>query len=132
MKHPYEIRVLQKYFEDEELYDALFKHMKGSSSPGPDGFTVNWLRQFWPEMKDLTREALNSSTTGLTRTLRLAIIKILRKGTKDPTEATSYRPISLLTLLVSGYFFSHCIRGGGLPDPKSIWLFTRLVDLSHK
>ena len=71
--------------------------MKGSSSPGPDGFTVNWLRQFWPEMKDLTREALNSSTTGLTRTLRLEIIKILRKGTKDPTEATSYRPISLLS-----------------------------------
>ena len=50
----------KKYFEDTELYEALFKHMKGTSSPGPEGFTVNWLRQFWPEMKDLTREALNS------------------------------------------------------------------------
>ena len=50
---------VKKYFKDEELYEALFKHMKESSSPGPDGFTVNWLRHFWPEMKDLTREALN-------------------------------------------------------------------------
>ena len=80
----------KKYFDDEELHEALFKHMKGSSSPGPDGFTVNWLRQFWPEMKDLTREALNSSTTGLTKTLRLAIIKILRKGSKDP-KASNYQ-----------------------------------------
>ena len=80
--------------------------MKGSSSPGPDGITVNWLRQFWPEMNDLTRETLNSSTTGLTRTLRLAIIKILRKGTKDPTEATSYRPISLLSIF---YKLASCV-----------------------
>ena len=56
------------------------KHMKGTSSPGPDGFTVNWLRQFWPDMKDLNPEALNSSSTGVTKTPRLAIIKILRKG----------------------------------------------------
>ena len=80
--------------------------MKGSSSPGPDGFTVNWLRHFWPEMKDLTREALNSSSTGLTKTLRLAIIKILRKGSKDPTEATSYRPISLLSIF---YKLASCV-----------------------
>ena len=31
----------KKRFEDEELHEALFKHMKGSSSPGPDGFIVN-------------------------------------------------------------------------------------------
>ena len=55
----------KKLFDDEELHEALFKHMNGSSSPGPDGFTVNWLRHFWLEMKDLTREALNSSTNGL-------------------------------------------------------------------
>ena len=96
----------KKLFDDEELNEALFKHMKGSSSPGPDGFTVNWLRTFWPEMKDLTREALNSSTTGLTKTLRLAIIKILRKGSKDPTEASSYRPISLLSIF---YKLASCV-----------------------
>ena len=96
-----EKNTIKKYFKDEELYEALFKHMKGSSFPGPDGFTVNWLPHFWPEMNDLTREALNSSSTGLTKTLRLAIIKILRKGYKDSTEATSYRPISLLSIFIS-------------------------------
>ena len=84
------VKCNKKLFDDEELHEALFKHMNRSSSPGPDCFTVNWLRQFWPEMKDLTREALNSSSTGFTKTLSLAIIKLLRKGTKDPTEATSY------------------------------------------
>ena len=96
----------KKLFDDEELHEALFKHMNGSSFPGPDGFTVNWLRHFWPEMKDLTREALNSSTNGLTKTLRLAIIKILRKGSKDPTEASSYRPISLLSIF---YKLASCV-----------------------
>ena len=67
---------------------------------------VNWLRHFWPEMKDLTREALNSSYTGLTKTLRLAIIKILRKGSKDPTDATSYRPISRLSIF---YELASCV-----------------------
>merc|ERR1712055_101296 len=51
----------KKDFVDKELHDALFNHMNGSSSPGPDGFTVNWLRAFWPDLKDLTRNALNSS-----------------------------------------------------------------------
>ena len=31
----------KKQFEDRELHDALFNHMNGSSSPGPDGFTIN-------------------------------------------------------------------------------------------
>ena len=30
----------------QELEYALFKKMKGSSAPGIDGFTVNWLRKF--------------------------------------------------------------------------------------
>ena len=25
--------------------------MKGSSAPGIDGFTVNWLRKFWSSLK---------------------------------------------------------------------------------
>ena len=41
----------KKLFELKELENALFKHMNCGSSPGPDGFTVNWLRVFWPELK---------------------------------------------------------------------------------
>ena len=73
----------KKLFEEKELNDALFNHMNGSSSPGPDGFTVNWLRAFWPDLKHLTQNALNSSFgKGLTKTLHTAIVKILRKAIK--------------------------------------------------
>ena len=65
----------KKLVEEKELHDALFNHMNGSSSPGPDGFTVNWLRAFWADLKHLTHNALNSSFgKGLTKTLRTAII----------------------------------------------------------
>ena len=69
---------------DDKLHSALFEHMNGSSSPGVDGFTVNHLRVFWPDMKDLTRDALNASIGNrLTRILNSAIIKLLRKGDKN-------------------------------------------------
>ena len=42
-----------------ELNHALFKKMKGSSAPGIDGFTVNWLRIFWDSLKMVTLNAIN-------------------------------------------------------------------------
>ena len=66
---------------DDELHSALFEHMNGSSSPGVDVFTVNHLRVFWPDMKDLTCDALNASIGNrLKRILNSAINKLLRKG----------------------------------------------------
>ena len=83
----------------EELTHCLFKVMKGASSPGLDGFTVNHLRIFWEDLKILTTNALNASFGNtLTPTLRKATVKLLRKGTKDPTIAGNYRPISLLSI----------------------------------
>ena len=83
----------------EELTHCLFNVMNGTSSPGLDGFTVNYLRIFWEDLKTLTKNALNSSFGNtLTPTLKKAIIKLLRKGTKDPTIAGNYRPISLLSI----------------------------------
>ena len=81
----------------DELTKCLFKSMKGASSPGIDGFTVNHLRCFWTELKTITTEALNASFGNtLTTSLRKAIVKLLRKGTKDPTLPGNYRPISIL------------------------------------
>jgi hypothetical protein len=72
--------------------------MKGDSSPGCDGFTVNYLREFWHDLKQITQDALNSSLgNSLSNSLRLAIVKLLRKGQKDPTIPGNYRPISLLS-----------------------------------
>ena len=71
-----------------KLNHALFKKMKGSSAPGIDGFTVNWLRKFWDSYKD----------GALTSPLKTGIIRLLRKGQKDPTLTGNYRPISLLSI----------------------------------
>ena len=42
-----------------ELEYSLFKKMKGSSAPGIDGFTVNWLRKFWSSLKLITLNSIN-------------------------------------------------------------------------
>ena len=49
---------------DDELTYCLFNKMKGSSSPGIDGFTVNHLRVFWQDLNYITKEALNYSVRG--------------------------------------------------------------------
>ena len=73
--------------------------MNGCSSPGMDGFMVNYLRAFWPDLKFITLTALNAiQEEGLSQTLRGAILKLLRKGEKDPLEIGNYRPISLLSI----------------------------------
>ena len=83
--------------------------MMGSSSPGIDGFMVNHLRTLWFDMAQLTRDALNASFGNkLNNKLQLAVIKLLRKGTKDPTLIDNYLPISLLSI-----FYKHagcCIK----------------------
>ena len=84
----------------KELKDALFNKMHGNSAPGLDGFTVNWLRTFWPELATITKNALNDcfDKGGLTGLLKSAVIRLLRKGVKDPTLTGNYRPISLLSV----------------------------------
>ena len=70
----------------DEHTHSIFKVKKGASSPDVDGFTVNHLRIFWHDLAHLTKDALNCSFgSELTHSLRKAIIKLLRKGTKDPT-----------------------------------------------
>ena len=103
----------------DELTTCLFNHMKGGSSPGIDGFTVNHLRTFWHELKHVTQAALNCSFGGqLTHSLRKAVIKLLRKGTKDPTLTGNYRPISLLSIFYK--LASCCITQRIKPGVESI------------
>ena len=83
----------------KEIEAVLFLHMNGYSSPGIDGFTVNYIRAFWQCLKHVTKDALNSvQTDGLSQTRRNAILKLLRKGNKDQLDIGNYRPISLLSV----------------------------------
>ena len=74
--------------------------MKNTSAPGSDGFTVAWAKEFWNDLRDLCVESVNDcyDKKTLTTLLGTAIMKILRKGEKDPLEAGNYRPISLLSV----------------------------------
>ena len=83
-----------------ELETQLMKHMKNSSAPGIDGFTVAWVKEFWGDLSDICVQAVNDSfdAESLSTLLKTAIMKILRKGEKDPLEAGNYRPISLLSV----------------------------------
>ena len=74
--------------------------MKPNSAPGIDGFTVAWLRKFWFELAKLSTLAINDcyNNEALTNTLKIGIIRLLRKGSKDPTLTGNYRPISLLSI----------------------------------
>ena len=84
----------------DELTNQLFKHMKATSAPGIDGFTVAWVRKFWPDLVDLCYQSINNcyEKGQLTTMLKTAIMKLLRKGEKSKLEATNYRPISLLSV----------------------------------
>ena len=95
-----EFHEMEGKLSDFELTDTLMNSMNGASAPGIDGFTVAWLRQFWPQLRTLVRMALNEmyDETALSEMCKLAIIRLLRKGDKSPLLPGNYRPISLLSI----------------------------------
>ena len=56
--------------------------MKGSSAPGIDRFTVNWLRNFWSSLKTVKLKAIDERYRDVTLTtnLKTGMISPLRKG----------------------------------------------------
>ena len=91
-----------------EMTKALNEDMNGTSAPGVDGFTVNFIRICWTPLGVLVTNAVNNSKSKgkLTITLRTAIFKLLRKGEKDPTLVANFRPISLLSVI---YKLASCV-----------------------
>ena len=54
----------------DEMQYALFKKMKGSSAPGIDGFTMNWIRKYCYILKLVTLNAINEYyRTGMEQSL---------------------------------------------------------------
>ena len=81
--------------------EALQNDMKPNFAPGVDGFTVKFIRVFWPALKELITRGINQMKTKgkLTITLRTALMKLLQKGEKDPTDPNNFCPISLLSVI---------------------------------
>ena len=81
----------------KEVTEVL-KSFKSGKSPGPDGFTISYYREFSELLsKQMTKvfNAVGLTSTFPMDTLRAHITLIPKEG-KDPADCGGYRPISLL------------------------------------
>jgi hypothetical protein len=72
--------------------------MKNNKSPGSDGFTSEFLKFFWKDLKVFVIVSLNYgySLGSLSDTQQQGIITCLPKGDKSRYFLKNWRPISLL------------------------------------
>ena len=82
---------------DLEIGTAL-KELASNKSPGGDGFTVNFYKFFWPDIKQLViqslKHAINRGHMSIEQ--KRAILALVPKGDKDIRYLKNWRPISLL------------------------------------
>ena len=76
----------------------ILKKMKNNKSPGSDGFTSEFLKFFWKDLKVFVIGSLNYgySLGSLSVTQKQGIITCLPKGDKSRHFLKNWRPISLL------------------------------------
>lgn len=83
----------------EEVLEAI-KKMQSGKSPGLDGYPVEFYKKFSIQLAPLLLAMYNDSLkrSSLPPTLTQASISLILKKDKDPTNCSSYRPISLLNV----------------------------------
>ena len=84
--------------------DELTKYLKKTKnnvSPGSSGFTNEFFKFFWLDLKIFVTNSINYSYEKgmLSVTQRLGIITLIPKGDKDKTFLKNWRPITLLNSL---------------------------------
>ena len=91
---------LDKEISEGEVLEVL-KIMKYNKSPGGDGFTVEFLKIFWKDLKLLILNAINCIflKKKLPVSQRLGIISCIPKGNKPRQFLKNWRPITLLNAL---------------------------------
>ena len=91
-----------------ELTDYL-KRCKNNVSPGSTGFTNDFYKFFWRDIKFFVINAVNFAFDQhrLPLSQRMGIISIIPKGDKDKRYLTNWRPITLLNTLYK--LISGCI-----------------------
>lgn len=97
---------LEKNIDEHELLSVL-KNMKNNKSPGSDGFTVEFFKFFWSDLKAYITKAVQHIflSKHLPISQRLGIITCLPKGDKPRQFLKNWRPITLLNVfykIISG------------------------------
>ena len=83
---------LTKPFTLEEL-DAAVKDMKNSTAPGPDGFSIEFFKDFWPKVREDIKEMLDDLHAGVLDLWRLNYeIIILLPKLREANNIKQYRP----------------------------------------
>ena len=82
---------------EEEIKNNILK-LKNNKSPGADGFPGEYYKTFINELTPILCRIYNYALTegDPPGSWADAIISVIHKENKDPTQCTSYRPISLL------------------------------------
>ena len=90
---------LIKPFTLEEL-DNTIKQMKNNTAPGPDGFTVEFYKAFWPSIREDVKEMLDNLYEGHLELWRLNYgVIILIPKVKPAINVKQFRPICLLNVI---------------------------------
>ncbi len=90
---------LEEPITKEEIAAAILCLQSGKS-PGPDGFPAEFFKAFSPLLTSHLSAVLSDSFKqgNLPTSFYEACITLIAKKDKDPTECSSYRPISLLNV----------------------------------
>ena len=84
---------------ETEVLNAL-KDFSANKTPGTDGLSVEFLKYFWPELKNSIVDSFNHAfhKGSLSISQRRKIITLIPKKNKDKTILENLRPISLLNV----------------------------------
>ena len=94
-----EAEELEGPIQIEELSNCL-KNMKNNKSPGSDGFSVEFFKFFWKDIKHILLNSLNISfqKRELSNTQKEGVITCIPKGEKPREFLKNWRPICLLNV----------------------------------
>ena len=84
---------------EKECEEAV-KDMKNGKTPGSDGLTVEFYKIFWQDLKDAILNSFNQlfQINSLSEIQKQGLITLRPKSSKDLTNLSNWRPISLLNV----------------------------------